>query len=1057
MKTHPFVNAPPAEPSSPSDHLSDSDIERMLAAGMLSSAKAPSWTPPAVDELQLEMPGYEILAIIGQGGMGAVYRAVQRSLDRAVAIKVLPVQAEDGEAQFAARFKQEARAMARMSHPNIVPVHDFGQTPSGLLFFAMDFVNGTDLHQILLSEKRLSPRKASAIISQVCDALEFAHTHGIVHRDIKPSNILVDCHGQVRVTDFGLAKSTTDADPALTENGFIIGTRIYMSPEQAQGGAVDHRTDIYSLGAMFYEMLTGQPPHGAIEPPSYKVEMDVRLDDVVLKALAQDPDRRYQHAAEVKTDVTRVTDHPRPAERPTHGLLKKTAYPLLAAALFCAAALLYWPSAPPPAADGVSRQCAQEALQRGARVSVRLESGLEAVVMPGGFLPRGSFELTALRLDTPSGNLPLLEASEIVRLCRAPSLEVLVFYQSRPELGDPAFAAFGALPRLRELAFNSPPVEDAWLSHLASSSILTQLRIPGSGITDAGLAHLARLPSLTHLDLSKSRVTGRAIAGLACAPRLRDLSFGDKDLWCGQDDLAAIAGRCAALERIALGSHVTPEALRPLAALKKLRVLVFGGTQSLTADHFRALEESSVAHLCIIRAELADEAWEGLVSLPKVDNIQFTGMRWPAASASALSRMAGLRTVTLADGFAADVPRVRAALPGVIVKKSGRDQDTPPAGTAASGKAGAKGKTDGALPAPIEMPPERRALWEKRVREHAELLEKKRLDPATPMPALDHGTHRLIAERVLTLGGRPTLKLPDGSLTARIPGEELPPGEWSVNLLGFDMPVQGRPMLTRDELLLMLALPEVEGFVTYRVKPEIDAEVLRALGGHNGSLRWLGVSNVSIQDDWLRHLEDCSRLEAVCLPRCGITDAGLASLGGLPGIENLDLCGNPATGEAIARLDCARGLRHVFFGRKGADVGKELRAILHGCPQLLDLHVEGQITGGDLAGLTALKSLESVGFAQCNLAAEVLDTLAAARHPRTLKLVNCNLDTAAWQSLKKLQHLHTLRFIGDAWPETASDALRSLRSLQRLELLDKARHLAPEVRAAVPGLVVVTN
>jgi len=302
--------------------MSDGAIQRMLAAGA-TSAHAGQWLPPTVEELQKLLPDYEMESLLGRGGMGAVYKGTQRSLDRPVAIKILPPMMNEADAQFATRFKQEAKAMAKLSHPHILAIHDFGEVqsshlaprdePPRLLYFVMEFIDGTDLQQIMRSEGHLSPKRASALIAQVCDALEFAHEHGIVHRDIKPSNIMVDKRGQVKVADFGLAK-TLHADDAesthMTMTGAVMGTRAYMAPEQALGKRVDHRADIYSLGAMFYEMLTGDPPHGAIEAPSHKIELDVRMDSIVLKALAQDPDRRYQHASEVKSDVTRVTEQP---------------------------------------------------------------------------------------------------------------------------------------------------------------------------------------------------------------------------------------------------------------------------------------------------------------------------------------------------------------------------------------------------------------------------------------------------------------------------------------------------------------------------------------------------------------------------------------------------------------------------------------------------------------------------------------------------------------------------------------------------------------------------
>jgi serine/threonine protein kinase len=278
----------------------------------------PAAQPPLPpEEVAPHFPQLEILECLGRGGMGVVYKARQKSLNRFVALKLLaPERATDP--QFAARFEKEARALAALNHPNIVTIYDHGQA-GGFYYLLMEFVDGLTLRH-LLAKDRVTAREALAIVPQICDALQFAHDQGIVHRDIKPENILLDRRGRVKVADFGLAKiigshneeRSAGGEPAkataeITEAGKVMGTPQYMSPEQMQApGEVDHRADIYALGVVFYQMLTGELPGQKIEPPSRKVQIDVRLDAVVLRALEQKPELRFQQVSEVKTMVETI-------------------------------------------------------------------------------------------------------------------------------------------------------------------------------------------------------------------------------------------------------------------------------------------------------------------------------------------------------------------------------------------------------------------------------------------------------------------------------------------------------------------------------------------------------------------------------------------------------------------------------------------------------------------------------------------------------------------------------------------------------------------------------
>src|SRR5215472_14040889 len=291
----------------------------MLKEGAAEDTAMPPETapfqPPSVQEVAALFPQLEILGFLGKGGMGAVYKARQPALDRVVALKILPAQVVGGPG-FAERFNREARALAKLSHANIVGVHEFGQV-NGQPFFIMEFVDGLTLRELERAGK-LSPREALQIVPQICEALQFAHDEGIVHRDIKPENILLDKKGRVKIADFGIAKIMgSDAEPALTETKVAIGTPQYMAPEQVEKPeTVDHRADIFSLGVVFYEMLTGELPLGKFAPPSRKVNVDVRLDDVVLRSLEKEPERRYQYANEVKTAVDTIASTTPPPPLP---------------------------------------------------------------------------------------------------------------------------------------------------------------------------------------------------------------------------------------------------------------------------------------------------------------------------------------------------------------------------------------------------------------------------------------------------------------------------------------------------------------------------------------------------------------------------------------------------------------------------------------------------------------------------------------------------------------------------------------------------------------------
>ena len=268
-----------------------------------SAAHTAPGVPLTPEELAPHFPQLEILSCLGRGGMGVVYQARQRSLNRFVALKLLAPE-RAGDTGFAERFTREAHALAALNHPHIVTVYDFGQA-GGFYFLLMEFVDGVNLRQAMAAG-RFTPEEALAVVPPVCEALQYAHEHGIVHRDIKPENLLLDKAGRVKIADFGVAKILGADDPGETSPA---GTPPYMAPEQKEHRRTDHRADIYSLGVVLYEMLTGELPPAQLRAPSTRLhglQIDVRLDEIVLRALEKTPELRYQTAAEMRTEAETV-------------------------------------------------------------------------------------------------------------------------------------------------------------------------------------------------------------------------------------------------------------------------------------------------------------------------------------------------------------------------------------------------------------------------------------------------------------------------------------------------------------------------------------------------------------------------------------------------------------------------------------------------------------------------------------------------------------------------------------------------------------------------------
>jgi eukaryotic-like serine/threonine-protein kinase len=284
---------------------------------------------------------YEIGGVLGRGGMAEVHRGRDLRLGREVAVKVLRSDLAR-DPSFQVRFRREAQAAASLNHPAIVAVYDTGEdrtTTGATPYIVMEYVEGDTLRDVLRREGRLSPERAMSLAADICGALDFSHRNGIVHRDVKPGNVMITPQGTVKVMDFGIARAVSDSAATMTSTAAVIGTAQYLSPEQARGESVDARSDVYSMGCLLYELVTGAPPFTGDSPVSVAyqhVREDPRLpssinpqvppelDAILLKAMSKNPANRYQSAADMRNDLLRALAGQRVEATPVMGDAEKT-------------------------------------------------------------------------------------------------------------------------------------------------------------------------------------------------------------------------------------------------------------------------------------------------------------------------------------------------------------------------------------------------------------------------------------------------------------------------------------------------------------------------------------------------------------------------------------------------------------------------------------------------------------------------------------------------------------------------------------------------------------
>lgn len=487
--------------------------------------------PPSIEELDGLIPGYKFLQFIERGGMGAVYKAVQKSLNRPVAVKLLP-QVHRNKESFAERFKREAHALALLNHPHIIGVHDFGETADGQMYYVMEFVAGMDL-QHLLRRDPPEPKQILSIITQVCQALQFAHENGIVHRDIKPANILIDERGNVKVADFGLAKIVGPQSVDFTATGMTIGTPDYIAPEALeQSNAIDHRADIYSLGVMIYELFTGHVPKGVWEPPSIRSGADKGIDAVVSKAMQNNPEKRYQHVRDMTQVLEKLfknSDNWKNFRRPSRSEVAKA---------------MGEPVRIPTSADTIQMQRRPGPNERriwmaGLMVLVLLAAGL-AAVWQTGLLATAS---EAAPKDTKTGRSGSADIAprqmELARFVMEHGGVVNVQTASNAEKAMGGTADLHSLADLPSEAFTiwrvsflEAPVTDVavydeLVIRIRDAGTVSNLNLHGLDVPPEALKNLVSMPTLMSLDLMSSpAVTSASVPYIGACRQLRLLRVG---------------------------------------------------------------------------------------------------------------------------------------------------------------------------------------------------------------------------------------------------------------------------------------------------------------------------------------------------------------------------------------------------------------------------------------------------------------------------------------------------------------------------------------------------
>ncbi len=552
--------------------------------------------PADVANLNVVLDEYEFIRTIGQGGMGTVYKAVQKSINRPVAIKILQKIENDEALRFSDRFQREVHVMAQMSHANIITVYSFGQTTDGQLFFVMEYVKGRDLSQII-KKGGISTDHIFKWIEQICDALFYAHSMGVIHRDIKPGNILITEKGDVKIADFGLAKLTgggiTDEHTRLTKTNMAMGTPDYVAPEILETGAnVDHRVDIYAIGVMLYEMLTGKIPRGAWKPPSSLVEgLHRGFDEIVVKAMEPDQELRFSDAGEFSASLLQVRDEPEMAEfaSPPQGPKMVTGSAALRK--------MVSPTIKKSVASAAPKVTSKPSSAKKKTVVKTKSAGFGAAWIGGAVLVAVVLLIVMIMRSNRKVSSPVVVSGgnkavpiETVNAARDASLRkvakwvfskggwITANYPGK-QRGAGKITSEAELPKgkfnIVTFILKDCPVTNDELAIFKDVDQINFYNLSGTAIDDKGLAHLAHLRSVA-IYIEKTRVTGESLAKFKSLKKLT--IFGANETLFSDAGMEQLL-RASQLKDLALQkTKITDAGITFLSGSKSLVKLDISGT-----------------------------------------------------------------------------------------------------------------------------------------------------------------------------------------------------------------------------------------------------------------------------------------------------------------------------------------------------------------------------------------------------------------------------------------------------------------------------------------------
>ncbi len=510
---------------------------------------------------------YEFISLVSTGGMGVIYKAKQLLLDKTVAIKML--HSHMGSDQSLARFQKEAKAASTLEHPGIIRVHDFGISEHGQAFMVMDFVEGKPLSRLIEEQGQLEPKLACQIFVQVLEAVEHAHSKGVLHRDLKPSNIMISHNSdgslQAKLVDFGIAKIQDQV--SLTQTGDVIGSPPYMSPEQCRGHNIDHRSDIYSLGCVMYETLTGQPPHtgeSLVEiifkqlneksVPITKARPDLKfpaaLTQIIHTTLEKDPKDRYQAVAGIRTDLEKLFKAQFAVSYINRRRLRflKTMVALALISWTCSILLV------------VNNKPDEHYRMTSSQYKRLIKESSTATTL----------ELMNQIIDDRS-----FDDRDLAMLSNLENLEVLnVRYTN---VTDKGLSALSNMKKLKELRLSSTQVKGPGLKYLKSLPNLQALSLSLLSISPGGLSTLPEFKHLTDLHISLHPLTDESLQAVSQLQTLHNLEIKNAGI---NDDNIAFLSRLKELKSLDITANpITDRSMSEILKLKHLTVLHMGATQ----------------------------------------------------------------------------------------------------------------------------------------------------------------------------------------------------------------------------------------------------------------------------------------------------------------------------------------------------------------------------------------------------------------------------------------------------------------------------------------------